>query len=148
MSLDLSTTGQKPIVRNLMLVDDEEIDNEYHTMVIEGTGLVENITTALNGQEAIEKIEAAIGTDKLPDLILLDINMPVMDGFEFMESFSALKARKPLETVVIVMLTTSLLERDIERTREHSNLGGFLSKPLTEDVFHDIVTKHCSVSKS
>jgi len=126
-----------------MLVDDKEIDNEYHTMVIESTGLVENITTALNGQQALEKIEAAVGTDQLPELILLDINMPVMDGFEFLESFAELQDPEALSKVVIVMLTTSLLERDVDRTREHSNLGGFLSKPLTADVFREIVSQHC-----
>jgi len=143
MSSEPSVSEQNPVIRTLMLVDDEEIDNEYHTMVVESTGLVENITTALNGQQALDKIEAAIGTDQLPELILLDINMPVMDGFEFLESFAELKEREHLSTVVIVMLTTSLLERDVERTRELSNLGGFLSKPLTAGVFRDIVTQHC-----
>ncbi|MDO1452031.1 response regulator [Rhodocytophaga aerolata] len=72
--------------------------------------------------------------------MLLDINMPVMDGFEFLDAFANLEITQK-ESVVIVMLTTSLNPKDMDRLKE-APIQGFLNKPLTEEMVGDLLATH------
>jgi CheY-like chemotaxis protein len=120
-----------------MLIDDNDIDNFINEKLIKAYYFAENVyvhTSAKSALEFLKNIEVTlheIPEDLIPTYLLLDINMPILDGFHFLEEFEKfgdeLKKR-----IKIVMLTTSLNPLDIERSRNYSHVVKFLHKPLTE----------------
>lgn len=117
----------------ILLVDDDSINNFINIKILRKIGASEKVKTALNGQEALEYIKEFCQATELccPDLIFLDINMPVMNGFEFLEAYRHLKLGNKCK-VKIVVLTTSTNPSDLDRIRD-LGITDFLSKPLTEE---------------
>lgn len=115
-----------------LLIDDDSISNFINERLIRKIAAPEQLTIALNGEEALKYILRS-HQEKLPhpDLILLDINMPVMDGFEFLKEFKQLNLPDK-SSVVIIMLTTSTSPNDTERLND-SGAAGYINKPLTEE---------------
>ncbi len=130
-------------LKSILLVDDDEPTNFLHKMIIGKTGFVEEVATALNGIEALKYIKDAVkGKHPEPDLIFLDINMPAMNGWEFLEEYKKLDDVKKRQFVV-VMLTTSLNPDDKKRAEEEYGIvNGFINKPLTKDILREIIEKH------
>ncbi|QHT66252.1 response regulator [Rhodocytophaga rosea] len=124
----------------ILLVDDDNITNFANQMLIEDMEITEQVLVAFNGLEAIELIKKQCEVDCCPELILLDINMPVMNGFEFLETYKELEFVHK-QSVVILMLTTSLNPKDVEQMKEEP-IKGFLTKPLTEIMIRDLLRKH------
>ena len=122
----------------ILLIDDDPITNFINTAVLRVTGLGEPKVT-MNGAEAMDYIKNECRKENLyPDLIIVDINMPVMDGFEFAKQYANLKM-KETEKAVILMLTTSSDPRDIKKTHE---LGiKMLKKPLTAEIVMDLLAE-------
>ncbi len=125
---------------SILLVDDDQATNFINTMLIEDMGIAKELLIALNGQEALEIISKRCLGGTCPDLILLDINMPVMNGFEFLEAYKNLGFAGS-KSVVIVMLTTSLNTNDLAKV-PGTNTSRFLNKPLTEEALNDILQTH------
>jgi CheY-like chemotaxis protein len=124
----------------VLLVDDDYTTNFVNQLLLEDMQVAEKVLLAQNGKEGLEMIRQVCEESLCPTLILLDINMPVMNGFEFLEAYEKLKfAHK--QSVVIVMLTTSLNPSDIDRLQKVP-IKGFLNKPLTEAMVREIVHKH------
>lgn len=123
-------------LNSVLLIDDDMATNFISKMLIKKVGITEHIETTLNGREALDyltnsgKYEKSDGIFPKPMLILLDINMPVMDGWEFVEAFSKLEENQK-ENIVIVMLTSSLNPDDKEKASHFSVISGFQNKPLT-----------------
>jgi CheY-like chemotaxis protein len=116
------------MAKNVLLVDDDHVFNFLTRNIINGFGFGDKINVAMNGEEALKIIDELRGTSQLPDLILLDINMPIMNGFEFLEEFNKLSFKKK-ERMLIAIVTSSTEQEDIDR----ANLLGikyFLSKPV------------------
>lgn len=134
-------SNSKPI-SVVMLVDDNPADNDYHTMILEDSNLVETVSIAFNGKDAIEHIESVAGTDAEPQLIFLDVNMPIMNGFEFLDAFTELGKKRELKSRVVVMLTTSLLEEDRVKAEDYNVMRQFMEKPLTEEAVVEIFEKY------
>jgi CheY-like chemotaxis protein len=120
----------------VMLIDDNEIDNLINQKMIEAASIAGNIYTHTGAKSAIEflrnmeKLEVA---DKvLPDVIFLDIDMPLMDGFQFLDEFERLTnvAKKKCK---IVMLTSSINPQDFNRSKKYENVRLYLNKPLSHD---------------
>jgi CheY-like chemotaxis protein len=126
--------------RTVMLIDDNEIDNLINQKMIEAASITENIYTHTGAKSAIEflkNMERLDVADKvLPDIIFLDIDMPLMDGFQFLEEFEKLgnAAKKKCK---IVMLTSSINPQDFSRSKKYENVKLYLNKPLT----HENITK-------
>lgn len=89
-----------------------------------------------NGEKAMQHIMNQ--PNELPDLIFLDINMPIMDGWEFLDE---LKTSFPDFKVPIAMLTSSINPEDIENSKKHSSVIGFFSKPISQDILTEISQK-------
>lgn len=125
-----------------LLVDDDQTTNYLNTLLLKRLDVTDNILVALNGQEALELIQIHChdATPDCPALILLDVKMPVMDGFAFIETYNQLPLSEK-QAIIIVMLTTSLHPQDVDRVQK-LDIAGFLNKPLTENKLNDILKNH------
>lgn len=128
----------------ILLVDDDEPTNFLNKMVLEDVDCAETIRVADSGQDALEylqKSQGPNGNPSSPDLIFLDINMPAMNGWEFLERYSGL-AKRHKANVVIVMLTTSLNPDDCAKASSITDVSGFETKPLTPEKLRSILEKY------
>ena len=127
--------------KSILLVDDDPSTNFLHQHFLQEWGVTEKIFVAENGKEAIDFLASTPSfLAENPSLILLDINMPVMDGFEFLDKYEKLPPDMHA-SILVVMLTSSLHERDKKRAEIYKSLKGFLHKPLTEEDMRAIFTK-------
>jgi CheY-like chemotaxis protein len=124
----------------ILLVDDDSTTNFLNQLLLEDLQASQEVLLASNGWEALQLIQQLGVQDKCPQLILLDINMPEMDGFEFLEAYQALEFKQK-QSVVIVVLTTSMNNKDIERM-QHLPIKAYLNKPLTEEKVKDLMQQH------
>lgn len=131
----------------VLLIDDDEPTNFLSRMLIEEAGCAEHIEVANSGiaaldyLETIEKTSVNHDVHVRPDLIFLDINMPAMNGWEFLEKYKNLEKDKKGK-IVVVMLTTSLNPDDRARANEIPDISDFESKPLTAEKLDSILKKH------
>ncbi|HEY8402804.1 MAG TPA: response regulator [Cytophagaceae bacterium] len=128
----------KNVVETVMLVDDNDTDNFIHKRVIELTGFSKNIIVKNSGKSALEYLDLQKNNlDNLPDLIFLDINMPIVDGFVFLfeyENFPEELKKK----CKIVILSSSDSKRDIDRIVDNEYVINFITKPLSEEALEDL----------
>ena len=125
----------------IILVDDDGVTNYVHESVIQDANVTNDILIAENGREALELVKKiASQPNDCPNLIFLDINMPVMNGFEFLEAYQRLEESLP-QPIIIVMLTSSLNPKDLERAKR-AGVAEFIDKPLTTEKLQAIVDKY------
>jgi len=130
-------------IGHVLLVDDDQISNFLTATALKKINLSEEITICLDGKEAYKWLQHRVETScELPDLILLDLNMPSMNGFEFLEAFRDFD--KCEKQPVIIILTTSQHYQDIERLKNFPEVEVYLNKPLQEDSLHYLVDKYFS----
>jgi len=128
----------------VLLVDDYDSDNFIHKRILNKAGIADRVEVALNGKEALEFLrnsESSMDTKNshpLPELIFLDINMPVMDGWEFLEEYMKSGIPHKKEQVIIV-LTTSLNPEDKARAERILGCDCFRYKPLTFEMLTEII---------
>ncbi|MDO9001323.1 MAG: response regulator [Bacteroidota bacterium] len=129
----------KPI--NLVaLIDDDEIVQFIESAVIKSTELVEKIKTFSNGEDAFNFLKAnSNNPDLLPEIILLDLNMPIMDGFEFLEKYIVLSPKLG-KKITIYVVSSSISQADIERVNQISEVSDYIIKPITKEKFIKIVS--------
>ena len=125
-----------PKLSSVLLVDDDPTTNFLNELIVSTAEIAEQVLVAENGEEALHLL--ASGEAAAPALILLDMNMPVMNGLEFLEAYG----QWPLPVrPVIILLTTSLHERDLARAQQLS-VTGSLDKPLTEAKLLGVLHQH------
>lgn len=126
-----------------MLVEDDETVNFYNEFLLNELNAAEEIVIKTNGREALEFLTQRLdGGDRLPDLIFLDINMPVMNGFEFLEAYERQFGNSQQAKALIVMLTTSLHPTDLERAKNFGSVSDYIYKPLMEEKLSEILTRY------
>lgn len=126
----------------ILLVEDDDTTNFYNQFLIENLAIAEHVAVTLNGEEALKYLEKAGKGDAFkPDLILLDINMPVMNGFEFIEQYEQLPAEWKSK-ILVVMLTTSLHPADMARAQSHPAIKEYCFKPLLKERLGELVEKY------
>lgn len=122
----------------ILLIDDDEPTNYLNKLTLEQMGCTRHIRIAQSGQAALDYLQS--GSPR-PDLIFLDINMPAMDGWEFMEEYKKLPKEQKAD-IVLIMLTTSLNPDDKIKTRGIPEIAGFENKPLKQDRLEKILNKY------
>ncbi len=132
----------KSQINTVMLVDDNETDNFISKRIIELAGFATNVIVKNSGKSALEYLEQEqMNPDNLPDLIFLDINMPIVDGFVFLFEYEQLseEVRKKCK---IAILSSSDNKRDIERMVNNEFVIRFVTKPLTVESLEEISLNH------
>ncbi|QHQ37126.1 response regulator [Algicella marina] len=122
-------------INRLMLIDDNAIDQKMYQRIIARSGRVEEVVTCLSAMEALDYLDDP--QHPKIDVILLDINMPRVNGFQFLEE-ATVRFGTAFTRLVVVMLTTSLDPRDAERARSYSVVRDFLNKPLSTEHLDQI----------
>ena len=126
----------EPKYRTVMLIDDNEIDNLINQKMIEAAAITKHIYTHTGAKSAIEflrNIEKLEVADKvLPDVIFLDIDMPLMDGFQFLDEFEKF-GNLVKKKCKIVMLTSSINPQDFNKAKKYLNVKLYLNKPLSHE---------------
>lgn len=137
-------------LKTILLVDDNKFTNIFNQKMLEKLEAAEHIYSVENGKEAMEFITRT-GKFKengveypIPNLILLDINMPVMDGWEFLGEFQQVEHN--FDDFKIIMLTTSPNPDDEQKARSNQFVSGYYNKPLSVNLIDEILHKHFVVS--
>tara|TARA_R110002124_G_scaffold933_1_gene4817 strand:- start:11668 stop:12099 length:432 start_codon:yes stop_codon:yes gene_type:complete len=131
----------------ILLVDDDEMVNCLNTIRISKAGIADEIETVLNGQKALEFLTSTgqfvtnVNSTTRPLLIVLDINMPVMDGWEFIEEYQKTDVSEK-DKIIIVMHTTSTNPADQLRAESIPEISSFTKKPLTQELLNTIMNNH------
>jgi CheY-like chemotaxis protein len=131
------------MLERVMLIDDNKHDNFFHETAINDTGLAKEVVKYQSAEMALDFLSGVASANGImPPLIFLDINMPGMSGWEFLQAYQQQVPSEVRKNSTIVMLTTSWNPNDMERAEKEPELSGFLNKPLTEEMFGEIVQKH------
>lgn len=126
----------------IMLVDDDLNDNFFHEREIKKANAATIVIEKNTGLEALEYLKSKkLDSDMIPDLIFLDINMPGMNGWDFLQQYELLD-KKLQNSVIIIMLTTSDNEDDVARSKAWSFVADYITKPLTEEIMLGIIKKY------
>jgi CheY-like chemotaxis protein len=125
---------------SILLIDDDEINNFISIKLIKKAAPNANITACLNGRFAIEDLSEIQrkGIDKLPDFILLDINMPIMNGWEFLDEYKRLNI-DPSGKSKIYIISSSVFSNDISRAYSYPMVRNFVSKPLSVEKIKEML---------
>lgn len=126
-------------IDKVCLVDDDELFQFLAKRVIEETKLVDSIEIFSNGLEAITHLKTLLDNPAhLPDIILLDLNMPVMDGWNFLDEFSKI-APQIGRKITTYIVSSSNDPADINRSRKFDAVKDFIIKPITKQKFIEMV---------
>ncbi|AKD04277.1 response regulator [Pontibacter korlensis] len=128
-------------LNKVLIIDDDEVNNVFCKIVIEHLGITENVDYFMSGPEALDYLSSCFSNgEAVPDLIFLDINMPLMNGFDFLNAYHEMGLQKRLPTK-ISMLSSSDIEADIKASLKYECVIDYVTKPLSESALHRILSK-------
>jgi CheY-like chemotaxis protein len=130
------------MIRKVLCVDDDSISLTISQLLLKRTGFAMEVTTAIDGSDALEYFENLFAQDSnpvenAPGLILLDINMPVMNGWEFLQAYVPLYAEK-LPKTRIVILSSTIDPEDFALAKQYPVVVQFISKPLSIENLEEL----------
>lgn len=128
----------------ILCVDDDPITLMLCKMVIAKSSFATEIITAQNGEEALNYFDDLklnnLGAEikKYPSLVFLDLNMPVMDGWEFLDHFSKEEYTTAFKNTKIIVLSSTIDPNDIQKSKTYPMVLDFLSKPITKEIIEHL----------
>jgi CheY-like chemotaxis protein len=132
MSYKLSTAG---------IIDDDQVYQLVMRRAIEQSGMVKDVLQFYDGEEAINFFkEKHQYPEVLPELILLDINMPYMDGWQFLDEFIKIPFKGEYQRTIYIISSSSTME-DLNKAKQYSIVSGYHIKPITKDKFEEILRR-------
>lgn len=120
-------------IKKVLLVDDEPANNYIHKLILENKGVAVEIITLESAKEALDYLK-----ENIPDLILLDLNMPAISGWDFLKAYSENFSHRNKTSVVI--LSASEDPKDQDKARLDANVMAYLTKPLSVDNLVDAIS--------
>lgn len=133
------------LVDSILLVDDDESSNFMNKFIINQLNIAREVFSVVNGKEALEFIEKRYYSfQSLPSLILLDLNMPIVNGFDFLEKMLD-SSLLYVKNIPVAILTSSDLDQDINRVKALGDYT-YVLKPLDGGKLKEIVLSSCNVS--
>ncbi|WP_281989462.1 response regulator [Aquimarina aggregata] len=126
-------------LKHILLVDDSPATNFFNETVIKKCDLTQNISVALNGAEALTFFDETKSTLSTPEIIFLDINMPIMNGWEFLDNYKKLNIEN---SIVILMIGSNLQPNDKEKLKNYHFIKGDSQKMLNKEFLYNIVNEH------
>lgn len=130
--------SEAPIIA---IVDDDKIFQLTASKTIIATQVTDRVLQFGNGEEALQFLRDNISNPQvLPDYIFLDINMPFVDGWMFLEDYAVIKAglAKPVK---IYMVSSSIDPRDIARAKKNTDVTDYVVKPVTREKFEELLSR-------
>lgn len=128
---------------SILIIDDDPLSGSLHKRMIERYNVSNRIEIANSGEDALQLINGYIQSeneDKIPQLIFLDLNMPFMDGYQFLEAYRDLDFNHK-DSVVVAVLTTSFRHKDKVRVKAYK-IHDYIEKPLTEERMIELMEQH------
>ena len=123
----------------ICIIDDEEINHLIVKTIIKRLDIQTHFLPFNNGEEAITALkQLSVSNVELPDIILLDINMPVMDGWEFLNNFIKIKSQID-KKIEIYILSSSSASEDINKSKSYAEISGYLCKPIAAETLRNII---------
>ncbi|WP_299212193.1 response regulator [uncultured Aquimarina sp.] len=130
----------------VLLIDDDKATNFFNERVVTRHNSFDNINTVQSGKAALEYLTNVKNqTAMKPDLIFLDINMPAMNGWEFLIEFAKLD-KSTTEGIKVILLSTSSNPDDVNESIKNHSVDDFINKPLSLDLLDNVIEKHFSKS--
>lgn len=131
--------------RKVLLIDDNEVDLKINSKIIAISGLFDEVVLCLSGEEGLAYLnKSADKLEDIPDFILLDIQMPEMDGFEFLELFKKFP-KEVKDKCLIAMLSSTLDFGDIKKAEANPYVIKLLKKPLFPKELEELLKKYLLV---
>ncbi len=123
--------------RKLIFIDDDKATNYFHNIILKQSDICDEAIFFESAEKALDYFEELFSTDDfiMPDYVFLDINMPVMNGWEFIDAFEKFNRADP---IIIIMLTTSLNKNDMERAKDLDLIYQFWNKPLAAEKLAEL----------
>ncbi|ASV32061.1 response regulator [Maribacter cobaltidurans] len=134
-------------LNSILLIDDDESSNFLHSIFINKLGLDIEINSALNGQEGLDFIlDKGLKKLSLPCMVMLDLRMPVKDGWEFIKMYEEQVPNELKEQLVVVLVTVSDNEEDKQRAEANPYIMDYAQKPLSDSTFKKLIGKHFNLT--
>lgn len=124
--------------KSILLIDDNPLDNYINQFVLENENFCLEILAVQSAGDGLDFLKEKKDPALLPEIIFLDINMPLVDGFGFLEEFAKLSEEINSKSKII-MLSSSLNPRDVERAKADPYVVKFIAKPLTTESLSELV---------
>lgn len=130
------------MIRKVLCIDDDPISVMLCRKVITRSLFAEQTDAANNGENALRYLEniAESNGDIYPEIILLDLNMPIMNGWEFLENYERLFAQNYPESKIVI-LSSTIDPEDLKKSQQFSTVISFISKPITADSLQELKKK-------
>ncbi|WP_405412223.1 response regulator [Maribacter sp. Asnod1-A12] len=120
-------------VKLCCIIDDDPIFVYGTKRIIKEIDFSESIIVYNNGQDALDGLmQACIANEPLPDVIFLDLNMPILNGWEFLDEFKECKSKRS-EKIIIYIISSSVDPRDLEKVKDYEQVDTYILKPITPD---------------
>ncbi|NND61997.1 MAG: response regulator [Flavobacteriaceae bacterium] len=139
----MNSSLQSPI-KLACVIDDDNVYINLIKKIVDIKKLSENLLVFKNGKEALDyfiPILENISEDSFPEIILLDLNMPVMDGWNFLREFTKIKTGRSVKTTIYVV-SSSINPYDVERAKSYSLVSDYLIKPVNLQKFESLFNKN------
>ncbi|WP_108803861.1 response regulator [Aquimarina sp. Aq107] len=128
----------------VLLIDDDKATNFFNERVVTKHNSFDNVNTVQSGKAALEYLSKVENKEVIkPDLIFLDINMPAMNGWEFLIEFAKLN-KTITEGIKVILLSTSSNPDDVNESIKNHSVDDFINKPLSLDLLDNVIQKHFS----